>query len=165
VLDQQIGERGPVTVAHEFIVDTTLRRAAAKIVFNYSAKVLGPEVMRRSDFDAVRRFVRFGEEPVPLVAANQFSILVGPEAATTWTHACGLAWVASRGELVGLVSLFNRVTYGVTMCTSESDERISVDFRHLFHAFDRQIVDLPKAEDVVESERIATPTAPDSTGR
>ncbi|MBZ5522611.1 MAG: HNH endonuclease [Acidobacteriia bacterium] len=141
-LDQAISDHAPVLVEHEFIVDTTLRRAAAKIAFNYATKVLGPEVMRRSDFDAVRRFVRFGEEPHNLVTAQRISILVGVEAETTRTHTCGLGWLAPRRELIAIVSLFNQVTYGIRMCQSESDEWKSVSSQHLFDPIKRTITDL-----------------------
>lgn len=146
LLDQPISDRASVSVEHEFIVDTTLRRAAAKIAFNYATKVLGPEVMRRPDFDVVRRFVRFGEEPETLVTAQRISILVGAEAETTRTHVCGLGWLAQRRELIAIVSLFNQVTYGIRMCQSESDEWTSVSSQHLFDPIRRTITDLQRAK-------------------
>ena len=100
VLDRPISEQATVTVEHEFDVDTTLRRAAGKIAFNYAAKILGPAAMRRRAFDPLRRFVRYTEEPAPLVSANHLSILEGPEAATTRTHTCGLAAGASSSTIV-----------------------------------------------------------------
>ena len=109
---EQVPE-GRATVQFDFAVDTTMRRAAAKIAFNYAARVLGGDVMRRSDFDAIREFVRNGIEPYPMVAAQDVSILVGPEAANTQTHAVGIAWAAEKRLLAGAVSLFNKVTYGV----------------------------------------------------
>ena len=144
-LDQPIAASASISVEHEFILDTTLRRAAAKIAFNYAAKVLGPEVMRRPDFDAVRRFVRFGEEAETLVTAQRISILVGPEAETTRTHACGLGWLAPRRELIAIVSLFNQVTYGIRMCRSESNEWASVTSQHLFDPIKHTITDLQPA--------------------
>ena len=145
LLDQPIAAGASISVEHEFIVDTTLRRAAAKIAFNYAAKVLGPGVMRRPDFDAVRRFVRFGEERETLVTAQRISILVGAEAETTRTHVCGLGWVAPRRELNAIVSLFNQVTYGIRMCRSESNEWASVTSQHLFDPIKRTITDLQPA--------------------
>ena len=57
VRDQPISDSNRVFVEYEFFVDRTLRRAAAKIAFNYAAKVLGADVISRSDFDAVDSFV------------------------------------------------------------------------------------------------------------
>ena len=138
VLDQQVPE-GRATVQFDFVVDTTMRRAAAKIAFNYAARVLGGDVMRRSDFDAIREFIRNGIEPYPMVAAQDRSILVGPEAANSQTHAVGIGWVAEKRLLAGMVSLFNKVTYGVLLCHSGSDEWVKVEHRHLFDPFARTI--------------------------
>lgn len=146
LLKQTISDDAPISVEHEFIVDLTLRRAAAKIAFNYATKVLGPETMRRGDFDVVRRFVRFGEEPETLVTAQRISILVGAEAATTKTHACGLGWLDHSRELIAIVSLFNQVTYGCRMCKSESDEWATVSSQHLFDPIKRTIARLPIVE-------------------
>ena len=139
-LDQQVTE-GRATVQFDFVVDTTMRRAAAKIAFNYAAKVLGGDVMRRRDFDAIREFVRNGIEPYPMVEAQDLSILVGPEATNSQTHAVGIAWVAEKRFLAGMVSFFNKVTYGVLLCHSDSDEWVKVEHRHLFDPFTRTITE------------------------
>jgi hypothetical protein len=146
LLDQPISQGGTIMVEHEFLVDTTLRRAAAKIGFNDAAKVLGAPIVRRPDFDPVRRFVRLGEEQEPLVSANRLSILVGPDAATTKTHTCGLGWNAERRELIGVVGLFNEVTYGIRMCPGESEEWSSVASRHLFDPITHSISECGIAE-------------------
>jgi len=146
LLNQAISDQVPISVEHGFIVDRTLRRAAAKIAFNYAAKVLGPETMRRADFDVIRRFVRFGEEPETLVTAQRGSILVGAEAATTKTHACGLGWLDQSRQLIAIVSLFNQITYGCRMCKSESNEWATVSSQHLFDPVKRTIASLQMAE-------------------
>ena len=146
LLDQPLADDGPIFVEFEFNVDSTLQRAAAKIAFNYAATVLSPEVVRRPDFDAVRRFIRLGEEPEALVTAERTSILMGSEAETTKTHACGLGWVEQRRELIAVVSFFNQITYRIRMCGSESNEWASVSSRHLFDPIKHTITDLLSAE-------------------
>lgn len=146
LLNQAISEHAPISVDHEFMVDQTLRRAIAKIAFNYAAKVLGPETMRRADFDMIRRFIRLGEEPETLVNARRISILVGSEAGTTKTHACGLGWLEHTNELVAIVSLFNQMTYGCKMCKSESGEWATVGSQHCFDPIKRTIASLPIIE-------------------
>lgn len=141
-LGQPIAEDNPVLVEHEFFVDKTLRRAASKIAFNYATKVLGPNRMRHPDFDLVRRFVRFGEEPLALVVVRPVSILTGAEAPATKAHACGLGWLADDQNLIAIVSLFNQVTYWIRMCHSESDDWARVSSQHLFDPIERIIVDL-----------------------
>ena len=109
---------GRVQVQFDFRVDTTIFRAAGKIAFNYAAKVLGGAVIRRSDFDEIRAFIRHGVELQPLVTAQRLSILVGPDATASQTHAVGIGWHAEKRCLVGIVSLFNTITYGVRLCRS-----------------------------------------------
>ena len=49
VLDHPFTEQPQITVAHDFQVDDVLIRAGAKIAFNYAAKVLGADAVRRPD--------------------------------------------------------------------------------------------------------------------
>jgi hypothetical protein len=142
-MDQPIATGSKMTVAHEFNVDTTLRRAAAKIGFNYAAKVLGCAVMMRNDFELIGRFIRHGEEPQQLVSAQDWSPLVGQSAASSNAHVCALGWEPARCELIGLVCLFNRVTYGIRLAHSATNEWAGVSFRHLFDAVTRSISELP----------------------
>jgi len=97
--------------------------------------MLGRTVVRRSGFDAARRFVRYGEAPVQLATVQQLSVLVGPGAESSRIHACGLGW--DRGHLVVLVSLFNKITNGLRLCAAESHEFQSA--RHFFDPLTRTI--------------------------
>ena len=141
--NESISDQSSVTVEYSFTVDKVLRRAAAKIIFNYAAKVLGCGSIRHPDFDALRQFVRFGEEPEPLVCVTRISILVGQEAATSRAHACGLEWIPDRRELRGVVSLFNEITYGIRICRSELRTWSQVASRHLFDPVKHTITNLP----------------------
>lgn len=146
-VDQPLSSGQTVGVVHEFIVDTVLRRAAAKIGFNYLASVLGARTANRPDFDSIRAFIRHGEEPEPLVSAQELSILTGPEAESSQTHACAFAWEPSRKELIGVVTLFNRVTYGIRLCHSSSDEWIGISATHSFNPIARTISVLSMAQE------------------
>lgn len=145
IMNQPFGTGPKLTVVHEFNVDTTLRRAAAKIGFNYAAKVLGCAVMMRNDFEPIRRFIRHGEEPQKLVSAQDWSPLVGESAATSNAHVCALGWEPTRSELIGLVCLFNRITYGIRLARSSTNEWAGVSRRHLFDPVRRSISELPIA--------------------
>jgi hypothetical protein len=134
-LNQPITERSSLTVVYDIDVDETIVRAACKIGFNYAAKLLGPATVRRAGFDAARRFVRYGEAPIPIATVQQLSILVGPGADSARTHACGLGW--DCGYLVVLVSLFNEVTYGLRLCAAEPSEFPTA--RHFFDPLGRTI--------------------------
>ncbi len=136
-----LAPEGHVQVEFDFLVDTTIRRAAAKIAFNYAAKVLGGAVVRRNDFDEIRAFIRHGTESQPMVSAQNQSILVGPEAALSQIHAVGIGWLAEKNCLVGVVSLFNTITYGVRLCHSASTQWAHVASRHFFDPFTRTITE------------------------
>lgn len=146
-MDEPISSGSSVSVIHDFKIDSTLRRAAAKIGFNYLAWNLGADVARRSDFDAIRRFIRHGEEPEQLVTAQHASVLTGPDAGMSQTHACAFGWEPSRRELIGVVSLFNRVTYGIRLCASETNEWANVSAQHLFDPIARTITAAATAKD------------------
>jgi hypothetical protein len=79
-------------VLYEINNDGTNVRAACKIGFNYAAKVLGCETVRRRGFDAARHFVTYGEAPVRVATAQQRSILVGKDADSARVHARGIGW-------------------------------------------------------------------------
>ena len=140
--DQPVAEDGSIAIEHEFFVATPHRRAAAKIVFNYAAKVLGPATVRRSEFDATRKFVRLGLESTTVVAPSETQILMGPDADVTRTHACGISWVEEQQQLVGVLRLFNRVTYGVRLCESAHEEWAGVSFLHFFDPVSHRITDV-----------------------
>jgi hypothetical protein len=139
----QVVSDGACSVQHDFTVDNLVRRAAAKIMFNYAAKVLGCSAVRHSDFHAIRNFVRYGEEQEPLVCVSRVSILAGAEAATSRTHALGMQWSSEKKELLGLLSFFNEITYGVRICRSSGKDWTTVDVRHFFDPVKRSIAEAP----------------------
>ncbi len=51
----------PVSSTAVYTMDTTRFRAIAKIAFNYLAYTNGATVTLHSDFDPVRRFIRYGD--------------------------------------------------------------------------------------------------------
>ena len=134
-----LAREGRVQIQFVFKVDTTIRRAVGKIAFNYAAKVLGGATIRRIDSDEIRAFIRHGVELQQLVTAQHMSILVGSDAAASQTHAVAIGWLAEKRCLIGIVSLFNTITYGVRLCRSDSDEWTNVASRHFFNSFTRTI--------------------------
>lgn len=137
-LDQPVTQQRRLTTAFDFNVDVTIIRAAAKIGFNYAAKILGATTIRRPEFDQARRFVRYGETCEQIARAWHGSILVGPEAATARVHTCGLGWDSNQQQLIALISLFNELTYGVRLCRG-TGEWATVDARHVFDPIKRII--------------------------
>lgn len=54
-------ESGQVLIQMTGVIDALTKRAIAKILLNYLAFYLGPELVLKPDFDAIREFIRSGE--------------------------------------------------------------------------------------------------------
>jgi hypothetical protein len=142
-----------VDIEHEFRLDLTLQRAGAKIGFNYAAKVLGADVIRKPAFDHVRRFVRYGEvgagNPVRVgrmpVLAGEILDNDSSEQKLTRGHLCAVAWLPRSETLIALVKPFNEVTYGIALA-AEDPSIVGVRFGHLFDPFNHTISEVPVPE-------------------
>ena len=142
LLGQPLVDGHSIPVVHDLNIDTTLQRAIAKISFNYLAYTLGADMARRAAFDTLRHFIRDGEAQHLLVTAQKASLLVGSAASDSHTHVCAIMWEPTRRALVGDVSLFNTLTYGVQLATSESDEWVTTVVAHSFDPITRAITEL-----------------------
>jgi hypothetical protein len=105
---------GRVNAELEFTFDKTLARGIAKIAFNYMAKVYGAELALRTEFDAVRRFVRYGEGSPPdfvqFRAAPVFRDFSGQQLPTRG-HLLTVGWDQNGKDVLARVSPFQHTTY------------------------------------------------------
>src|SRR3989442_2773904 len=102
-----------------FTVNQGIRRCIAKYVFNYLAFVSGLEFVTGPDFDISRQFVRYGGSPPYPVVVESFSPILHddlPSKRQSNGHLLTLNWAPSRRDLVGRISLFNYLTYSVSLC-------------------------------------------------
>jgi hypothetical protein len=112
-----------ISVEVAFTINRGIRRCMAKYAFNYLAFVCDLTFCNHTfvlerDFDLVRRFIRYGEMPsYPVVVANFGPILRddSPTRRQTGGHLLTLDWSASGLDLVGQVSVFNSITYVVSL--------------------------------------------------
>jgi len=112
---------GDVSVEVSFTINKGIRRCMAKYAFNFLALTCKPEFVLSDDFDAIRAFIRYGQEaPYPLVAETLRPILQDDAQHRRQTpgHLLTVNWTGSQGDLVGQVSLFNAVTYCVSLSRS-----------------------------------------------
>ena len=97
-----------------------IRRCVAKYAFNYMAHVCGAAFAAGRDFDSIRRFIRFGEYPPdpPRVVPTYEPILFDDKVEERQTdgHLLTLSWDRALLNLIAQVSLFNYLTYRVTLC-------------------------------------------------
>ena len=104
-------------------LDSDILRALAKIGFNYVACVHGADFVLRSDFDALRNYIRYAVEPgYPLVVLASGGILTGEPRGLKFTdgHLITFQWNASLRGLLARVSLFNQAVYHVLFCVEYS---------------------------------------------
>lgn len=109
---------GDVSVEVSFSINKSIRRCMAKYALNFLALTCGPAFVLAEDFDAVRAFIRHGHDAAyPLIVETLKPILQDDTAHQRQTagHLLTVNWTASQRDLVGQVSLFNAVTYCVSL--------------------------------------------------
>jgi hypothetical protein len=112
---------GDISVEVTFTINKGIRRCMAKYAFNFLAFTRGADFLLAKDFDALRGFIRYGEDAgYPLVVEALEPILQDDTARKRQTagHLLTVNWTASQRDLVGQVSLFNAVTYRVSLARS-----------------------------------------------
>lgn len=138
-----------VWVETAFKVDQTVLRGMAKIAFNYAAKMLGSELLRRAEFNEVRDYIRLGDLPgYPPVRVSRKPILGDdPELGERQTngHLVCVGWGGQKTSIVGSVSLFNELTYDVLLCRNFTGVWREIAVGHLFDPFAHTITPLHRA--------------------
>ncbi len=107
-----------VLVDFTYTINRTIRRCIAKYAFNYLAATTGGEFVLGRDFDVIRRFIRLSETPsFPLVIEEFRPILYddSPTIRQTKGHLITVNWTGSGADLVAQVSIFNYLTYSVSL--------------------------------------------------
>jgi hypothetical protein len=115
---QGLCEGGEIDVEISFIVNKCIRRCMAKYVFNFLAEIGGVTFVLERDFDPIRRFIRYGETPNYDLVLERYGPILHDDSAThrqTSGHLLTVGWAASGVDLVGQVSLFNSLTYSVSL--------------------------------------------------
>jgi len=145
-----------VNAEFEFTFDKALARAVAKIGFNYLAKTQGAEFALRSEFDPVRRFVRYGEgKPsafVNLGPGPELRDARGPKAPRG--HLLTVGWDPdSATEVIARVCPFQHITYIVRLCANFSGVWRPIESAHVYDLQEK------RAERLAAAIRIQIPGA------
>jgi hypothetical protein len=126
-----------------FRINRGIRRTVAKYSFNFLAYSCGADFVLGSDFNAARRFVRFGEVPGYRIVRESFQPILRDdevERRQTSGHLLTVDWNPVGGVL-GQVSLFNHTTYRVALTRNYSGVwrpiRSGLHFNHKTGAVDR----------------------------
>ena len=127
------GGSGDVEI--HFRIDRAIRRCVAKYAFNYLAWVAGPCFAQESDFDSLRRFVRYGDMPQQTPVTELWKPILHddqPSFRQTNGHLITLEWRGGARDLVCEVGLFNYLTYQVTLATAFRGMWLPLRSGHLF---------------------------------
>lgn len=109
---------GSLEVIMTFRINRGLRRCVAKYAFNFLAFTQDAKFVLDPAFDITRRFIRYGERPnYPLVQESFTPILRDdhPIMRQTDAHLITVNWTDNQRDIVGQVSLFNYLTYHVSL--------------------------------------------------
>jgi hypothetical protein len=160
VLERLLAERGipfrvtdydsptdrPDSILCEFegTIDHIIRRAIAKISFNYLAYWQGPAFLHRPEFDTARRYIRYGTLPdYPMMSIDEVAILEDEplEGLRALGHIINTAWTAVHSAL-GQVSLFNWLTYRISLSREFDGSTPEIRRGHIFDVTNRKIHEL-----------------------
>ncbi len=130
--------RNTVSAAAYIVYDDITRRLMAKIVFNYLAYRLGGPFALKPEFDAIRRFIRYGEgKGEQLVANTEEAFLQDENGAAGWylidDHLVGVSPNLANGFL-GDIALFNLIHYHVLLSRTGPDMDLLAE-KSFGHAF------------------------------
>jgi len=132
-------------IEYEASVDSVIRRAIAKIAFNYLAYWQGDEFVLQDIFNPIRFYIRNGElENIPFVTIRDQSILKDepPEGFRRLIHIVTLNWAQSGFSIISQVSLLNFLSYTVQLANNYPSPRPSLRKGHYFNLGDHKIYKL-----------------------
>ncbi len=135
-------ERGNLKVEVNWRFDTLLSRSVAKIALNYLVNVQGSEFVMYSDFDPVRRFVRYGEAaPRNLLRFNDPAAFRALSRARSHRgHVLAVSWDAkNRSVLVAFSPFLETMTYMVRLADDFRGVWREIGAAHFYDLEDKQV--------------------------
>ena len=125
-ISKEYGESDFLT-SIQFSIDSIVRRVCAKTIFNYLCWSNSAEFMLDSRFDALRRYIRYGEWDDSLWFRYSIGYVTVATPPNDTSHVVGTMLNFNNGvcELLGCVTWFGEITYILKICeippTSEHD--------------------------------------------
>jgi len=130
---------GELNVIHLFALTDVLRRAVAKIAFNYLAYTNGKELAQRPEFDEIRDFIRYGtpagHRPVTVVPTTRLGI-VGEDGEVPVVHYLILERDDTEKAVLAHITLFHWVVYKVVLISESPSDLEVTGSGHLFNLQD-----------------------------
>ena len=129
----------------EGTIDQQIFRAIAKISFNYLLLWQGAEFLLEAPFNPIRRYIRYAENPGYKLIQMQDQAILADEPVVGQRrlgHLLTSNWAVDGVSIVGQVSIFNWVTYCVSLLRDYAGERRDVKRGHFFDVSGRRILEL-----------------------
>jgi hypothetical protein len=129
----------------ELKIDDIIFRAIAKIGFNYLAFWENSDFVVHSSFEPIRQYIRKWESlDYPLVVVTNNAILANelPEGWRSLGHIVTVNWAADTVSIVARVSLFNDMSYHISLAKEFSGEHRNIKRGHFFDVQNRRIIEL-----------------------
>ena len=123
-------------------IDQIVKRCVAKIAFNYLTYTSGAAFVHGDNFNVVRSFIREGQVPdYLLVRVTDDPILSDDQRHYRQTdgHLVTVNWTPEKQHVIAQVSLFNRITYHVSLARGFSGFWREIRSGHLFDIGSRSI--------------------------
>jgi hypothetical protein len=123
-------------LAQEFTIPPEVRRAIAKIAFNYLAFRLGAEFACNPAFDTIRRFIRHGEAPAiaPVHIGDDLPFaMAGPPEKRPVVHFVAIDAHSDHRNMLGVVTLFGYFTYTIVLAEDFHGPWPEVPVAHLYN--------------------------------
>lgn len=143
-LPDKISEK--LLIEYEASVDSIIRRAIAKIAFNYLAYWQGAEFVLQDIFNPIRFYIRNGEREsnTLFVTIRDESILKDEpsEGLRRLIHIVTVNWAQSGDAIVSQVSLLNFLSYTVQLARNYRSPRPNLRNGHYFNLGDHKIYEL-----------------------
>lgn len=129
----------------EGTIDHVIFRAVAKIALNYLAYWEGADFVQHSVFDKARRYIRWGHAPgYSLVRMVENAILANEpiEGLRSLGHLITVNWAQDGVSILSQVSLFNWMTYQISLARDFTGPPPALTRGHLFNVSNHKILEL-----------------------
>jgi hypothetical protein len=132
-------------VEFDVILDSTIRRAIAKISFNYLAYWQGAQFVLQDAFNPIRLYIRNGvQKDTSFIRMSGESILKDEPSQEfrRLAHIVTVNWAKSGSSIISQVSLNNYFSYTVQLATNSPSPRPNLRKGHRFNLGDHKIYEL-----------------------
>jgi len=127
-------------------IDAIILRSAAKIAFNYLAKMQGTEFIIRQQFDDIRDFIRYGKNRDKKLATAVPDCLLRNKRLPhkrIRAHVIIIRWAdQSFSRIIGQVSLFNYLTFNIVLCSFSPGIIRPLNCAHLYNLANNEVIEL-----------------------